>query len=81
MIFLGDQFDRGYYTVSACIFLFSLKINYSEEVTQLKGNHESVAIAKHFTFRYEVKLNQGGDESVFDVFIDAFDSIPRAAAV
>ena len=81
MLFLGDYVDRGNYSIEVCIFLFSLKINFPQEITLLRGNHESVAMTEHFTFREEVLRKYGGDESVFDAFIEAFESMPLAADV
>lgn len=81
MLFLGDYVDRGNYSIEVCIFLFALKINFPSEITLLRGNHESVAMTEHFTFREEVLRKYGGDESVFDAFIEAFESLPLAADV
>jgi len=81
MLFLGDYVDRGSYSIEVCIFLFSLKINFPAEITLLRGNHESVAMTEHFTFREEVLRKYDGDESVFDKFIEAFESMPIAADV
>lgn len=38
-------------------------------------------MTEHFTFREEVLRKYGGDESVFDAFIEAFESMPLAADV
>jgi hypothetical protein len=32
----------------------------------LRGNHESIAMTEHFTFREEVLRKFNGDESIFD---------------
>ena len=62
MLFLGDYVDRGSYSIEVCIFLFALKINFPAEITLLRGNHESVAMTEHFTFREEVLRKYDGDE-------------------
>lgn len=81
MLFLGDYVDRGNYSIEVCIFLFSLKICFPKEVTMLRGNHESVAMTEHFTFREEVLRKYDNDESVYDAFIECFESLPIAADV
>ena len=81
MLFLGDYVDRGPYSVEVVIFLYALKINYPHEVTLLRGNHESRAMTEHFTFREEVLEKYDGDESIYDMFMESFDSMPIAAVV
>lgn len=81
LLFLGDYVDRGSYSIEVCIFLLALKIAFPKEVTMLRGNHESVAMTEHFTFREEVLKKYDNDESVFDQFITCFESMPIAADV
>jgi serine/threonine-protein phosphatase 2B catalytic subunit len=45
----------------------------------LRGNHECRAITEHFTFRQEVL--EKFDLEVFEVIMDAFDSLPLVAVV
>jgi hypothetical protein len=66
MLFLGDYVDRGNFSFEVVMFLYALKINFPQEITMLRGNHESVAMTEHFTFREEVLRKFNGDESVFD---------------
>jgi serine/threonine-protein phosphatase 2B catalytic subunit len=66
MLFLGDYVDRGNFSFEVVIFLYALKINFPQEITMLRGNHESIAMTEHFTFREEVLRKFNGDESVFD---------------
>ena len=66
MLFLGDYVDRGNFSFEVVIFLYCLKINFPQEITMLRGNHESIAMTEHFTFREEVLRKFNGDESVFD---------------
>ena len=47
----------------------------------LRGNHESRAMTEHFTFREEVLRKYEEDESVYECFIEAFESLPLAADV
>ena len=66
MLFLGDYVDRGNFSFEVVMFLYALKINFHQEITMLRGNHESIAMTEHFTFREEVLRKFNGDESVFD---------------
>ena len=66
MLFLGDYVDRGNFSFEVVMFLYALKINFPQEITMLRGNHESIAMTEHFTFREELLRKFNGDESVFD---------------
>jgi serine/threonine-protein phosphatase 2B catalytic subunit len=46
----------------------------------LRGNHESRAMTEHFTFRNEV-LTKYGEEQIYDMYIECFESMPLAAIV
>lgn len=46
----------------------------------LRGNHESRAMTEHFTFRNEV-LNKYKEQEIYEMFIEAFESMPLAAVV
>lgn len=81
LLFLGDYVDRGRYGVGCVLFLFSLKLNFPKTVTMLRGNHESIAMTEMFTFREEVLEKYNGDESVYEAFMDAFETLQLAAEV
>ncbi len=81
MLFLGDYVDRGNFSFEVVMFLYALKINFPQEITMLRGNHESIAMTEHFTFREEVLRKFNGDESIFDQFIESFECMPIAADV
>lgn len=81
LLFLGDYVDRGNYSIEVCLFLYSLKIAYPNNVFLLRGNHESRAMTEHFTFREEVLEKYDSDESIYELFIDSFEHLPLAADV
>ena len=81
MLFLGDYVDRGNYSIEVITFLYCLKINFPQEITMLRGNHESSAMTEHFTFRDEVIRKYDGDESVYNLFVESFEALPIAADV
>ena len=47
----------------------------------MRGNHESAAMAEHFTFREEVLSKYDGDEAIYEYFISSFEAMPIAAEV
>lgn len=47
----------------------------------LRGNHESLAMTEHHTFRNEILRKFNGDESVYEAFIDSFECMPLAADI
>lgn len=61
MLFLGDYVDRGNFSIEVLIFLYSLKLNFPQQIVMLRGNHESRAMTEHFTFRQEVLKKYDGD--------------------
>lgn len=78
-LFLGDYVDRGINGIEVMILLMCLKINFPNQITMLRGNHESRAMTENFTFREEV-INMY-DEDTYETFMDVFDSIPLASIV
>ena len=53
LLFLGDYVDRGIYSIEVIAYLFALNLVYPKSVTLLRGNHETRAMAEHFSFRQE----------------------------
>ena len=70
MLFLGDNVDRGNYSIKVLTFLYCLKINFPQEIIMLRGNHESSAMKEYFTFKDEVIRKYDGDESVYNLFVN-----------
>ena len=81
MLFLGDYVDRGNFSIEVLIFLYSLKLNFPNEIIMLRGNHESIAMTEHFTFRQEVLKKYDGDQDLYELFIETFEAMPIAADV
>jgi serine/threonine-protein phosphatase 2B catalytic subunit len=78
-LFMGDYVDRGIFSVESMILLFSLKLNYPETFLMLRGNHECRNMTDHFTFKEEVYKKF--DAEVYELIMDAFDSLPLCCLV
>ena len=78
-IFLGDYVDRGLFSVEVILLLYSLKLNFSESLVLLRGNHECRQMTQYFNFRTECLSKY--DQATYDLFMDSFDSLPIACVV
>lgn len=78
-VFLGDYVDRGSFSIEVCILLFSLKLNFIENVVLLRGNHECKQMTTYFNFHNECLIKY--DEEVYCRIMEAFNSLPLAVIV
>lgn len=78
-IFLGDYVDRGSYSVEVLALIFSLKILLPKRIWMLRGNHECRQMTSFFNFRDECECKY--DISVYNAFMETFDSLPLACLI
>ncbi|KAH9601331.1 Calcineurin-like phosphoesterase domain [Trypanosoma melophagium] len=78
-LFIGDYLDRGLFSCEVTLLLFALKIRYPKTFLMLLGNHECRCLTYNFTFRDECLHKY--EETVYNAFQPAFDSLPLVAVV
>ena len=79
-LFLGDYVDRGYQSLNTFLFLASLKIQYPDKFTLLRGNHESRQVSMTYGFHAEV-IAKYGHLKIWSMCNDLFDLLPISALI
>mmetsp|Transcript_56050 Transcript_56050/g.88810 ORF Transcript_56050/g.88810 Transcript_56050/m.88810 type:complete len:581 (+) Transcript_56050:155-1897(+) len=78
-LFNGDFVDRGQFSVEVVIALFTMKVALPDCVHLNRGNHESVRMNMLYGFMGETLQKYSSE--IFDLFNEAFKSLPLATAV
>jgi len=78
-LFLGDYVDRGFFSSEIVLYLCALMLCHPENITLLRGNHETRLMCEFMTFRDEC-LHKYNSE-IYEAFQDFFQSLQIAAIV
>lgn len=79
-LFLGDYVDRGYQSLNTLLFLITLKLEKSSNITLLRGNHECRQVNMTYGFHSEI-IAYYGNIKIWNLCNDMFDLLPLSALV
>ena len=78
-LFLGDYVDRGSFSVEVLLVLYSLKLNYPQNIFMIRGNHECRQMTTFFNFRAECLYKY--DLDFYEIACETFDMLPLACII
>merc|ERR1719456_172911 len=78
-VFLGDYVDRGSFSTEVVMLLYSLKLNFPQQIWLLRGNHECRQMTEFFNFQAECEHKYNME--VYDCMMESFDALPIACIV
>ena len=78
-LFLGDYVDRGSFSIEVLLVLYSLKLNYPQNIFMIRGNHECRQMTTFFNFRSECLAKY--DLEFYEIACETFDMLPLACVI
>lgn len=78
-LFLGDYVDRGAFSVEVLLVLYSIKLNFPQNIFMIRGNHECRQMTTFFNFRAECLFKY--DLEFYETACETFDMLPIACVI